>query len=81
MVALAAVLMIVPGFITDLAGIALFIPAVRRAIRTALGRRIPIRTVRASSYRPAPVPVVELEASEYAAVPRPDSPWRGSKAD
>jgi UPF0716 protein FxsA len=80
MVAVAAVLMIVPGFITDLAGIVLFIPAVRRAIWAALRRRVAFQTVHASFHRPATGAVVELETGEYAAIPRPASPWRRDDA-
>jgi UPF0716 protein FxsA len=80
MVTAAALLMIVPGFISDLAGIGLFIPAVRRAIWSALRRRVSVRTVNTPFHRRTSASVVELEAGEYGAVSRPGSPWRRNDA-
>jgi len=73
--AIAALLMIVPGFLTDIAGLLLFIPGVRGAIWRRLARRVKVRNVRGEA-RTAPGSVVELEPSEYATAPRPESPWR-----
>lgn len=72
---IAALLMIVPGFISDLVGILFFIPAVRDTIWRRLARRVKVRSVR-HDFRPATGSVVELEPGEYAAAPRPESPWR-----
>jgi UPF0716 protein FxsA len=84
---IAALLIIIPGFVTDLFGIALFIPAVREALWRGVRRRIQIRSAApdaASAPRPA---VIDLDRSEYGAAsprrPRTDSPWRrggGSEA-
>ncbi len=76
--AFAALLIIVPGFLTDLAGIALLVPAVREALWRAVRRRVQFARGGASS-RPA---VVDLDRSEYGARRgaaggrRIDSPWR-----
>ncbi len=74
--AVAALLIILPGFITDLMGLALFVPAVRNAIWRRLGRGIEIRSARFGAHRSPPGAVVELDAGDYRSGPRPDSPWR-----
>ena len=48
MIVVAALLLLIPGFITDILGLALFIPAVRRLLWSAIGRRVVI--VRSSSH-------------------------------
>ena len=74
--AAAAFLMILPGFITDLIGIALFIPGVRNAIWRRMSRGVEIRAARAGFERPSLGPVVELDSGEYRPAARPDTPWR-----
>ena len=68
----AALLIMIPGFISDILGIALFIPAVRSALWRILSRRF--------AFRPAPATradgVLNLESGEYSAVPHHGSPWR-----
>jgi UPF0716 protein FxsA len=75
-----ALLILVPGFLSDLLGIALFIPAVRRILWRSLRRRFepspnPSATARGERSR-----VIDLDQSEYgtASSPpiHPDSPWR-----
>jgi UPF0716 protein FxsA len=73
--ALGALLIILPGFLTDFAGILLFVPPVREALWRALRRRVKV-TATASNVRSPRAPVIDLERSEYGARPRPDSPWR-----
>ncbi len=75
--AAAALLIILPGFLTDLIGVLLFVPQVRGALSDWVRRRVPVTTKTTQSRpRPASGPVVELDQSEYDAPPRPDSPWR-----
>ncbi|WP_404400936.1 FxsA family protein [Pelagibacterium halotolerans] len=52
LLALAGVLLLIPGFVTDAIGFILFIPAVRAAIFTALSRNMVVVT----TYRPANYP-------------------------
>lgn len=70
----AAVLIMMPGFISDLIGIALLIPAVRSALWRAVSRRFAFRRPDAPARRADGV--LELDRGEYSAVPRPGSPWR-----
>jgi UPF0716 protein FxsA len=74
--ALASFLLIVPGFITDIAGLLLFIPSVRAVIWRWLGRRV--RSTGLGARAPAGA-VIELEPGEYAGRPRPDSPWNADR--
>ncbi len=72
--AIAALLIVVPGFLTDAVGIALFVPSIRRFLWRRLGHRLRVRATSAPA--PAKRPVLDLDRSEYGARSRPDSPWR-----
>jgi UPF0716 protein FxsA len=74
--AVAAILVILPGFLTDLLGILLFLPPVRAALFRAVGRRFRVQREAAGGTRPVRDRVIELDQSEYGAQPRHDSPWR-----
>ena len=71
LVALAGVLLLIPGFVTDAFGLLLALPPVRRRIIARLGARL--RTGRAG--RPG---VIELEVHEYREIRSGNtrSPWR-----
>ncbi|MBB3950959.1 FxsA family protein [Aureimonas jatrophae] len=80
LIALAGVLLVVPGFLTDIAGLLLFLPPVRDAIWRSLRRRV---VVRGSGFRPAQpargpeiieLAEVDFERRELGGDPR--SPWR-----
>jgi UPF0716 protein FxsA len=73
--AAAAFLLIVPGFITDAAGALLFVPPVRRMLWRAIRRSVRIRTALPRTEKARGL-VVDLERSEYGTRPRSDSPWR-----
>lgn len=77
--AVAAILLIVPGFLSDMLGLLLLIPGVREGLWRWMASRIRVVSVHGMStggaMRPEP-PLVELEAEDYAANPRADSPWR-----
>ena len=61
MIAMAGVLLIIPGFISDIVGILLFLPPVRALIRGFIGRRVTI--VRsAKKVRPD---VVDLDPADF----------------
>ena len=72
LVALAGVLLLIPGFVTDAFGLPLAIPAVRRLIVSRLRTRLGTRR---GQRRPR---LIELEVHEYREVGerKPDSPWR-----
>jgi UPF0716 protein FxsA len=80
MIVLAGIMLIIPGFISDLIGIALFVPFVRGWIIKSLAGRVTV--IRPAGHRDPNV--VDLEADEYHHVDDVDvkdsgsqnSPWR-----
>ncbi len=81
MIVIAAFLLILPGFLTDIFGILLFIPAVREAVWQFLRKRITVVT-RTSSARPDPagarpraIPgVIDLDDAEFTRDPDRSDP-------
>lgn len=87
MVVIAGVLLILPGFFTDLIGLLLFIPPVRHFIWSLIGKRVVV--MRASrgtsaSYRtgnaengkqPDKPHVLDLDENDFSRGPNPSSPW------
>ncbi len=73
--AVAALLMIVPGFISDIAGVLLFLPAVRNAVWRSMLRHMEVRMAH-GALSPTRPTVVELDHSEYGSAAKADSPWR-----
>ena len=71
LVALAGVLLLIPGFVTDAVGLPLAVPAVRRLIVS----RMRTRLARRGQSRPG---LMELEVHEYreGGERKPDSHWR-----
>ena len=79
MIAMAGVFLIIPGFVSDIIGILLFLPPVRALIRASIGRRV---TVVRSRARAQP-DVVDLDPAEFRRTDSaaksssdPASPWR-----
>jgi len=75
-----ALLILVPGFLSDLLGIALFIPAVRRVLWRSVQRRFKARPGRSATPADGRPTVIDLDRSEYGASSAPTinrhSPWR-----
>jgi UPF0716 protein FxsA len=78
MIAMAGLLLIIPGFITDTIGFLLFIPAVREFAWSLFGRRI---VASSSSHHASTGPAsrdgktIDLDADDYSSGPNPSSPW------
>ncbi|MFD1747222.1 FxsA family protein [Rhizobium helianthi] len=83
MIVFAAILLIIPGFLTDIVGILLFIPAIRSFLWRRLGQRVVVRTTysrteqsRDSSYSQSqPDKYIDLDSDEFERRPNPSSPW------
>ena len=75
---LAGMLLILPGFLTDLAAIALLIAPVRRLMMGWLRNRVHIRTTTDVWPSNGRAPTIEGEAVDVTAKPVPDknSPWQ-----
>ena len=76
--AIAACLIILPGFLSDIAGLSLLVPAVRNALWRAVSDRVQVRGVRPASPDNPAGTVLELERDEYEAAPTRRSPWRAA---
>lgn len=74
LLAFAALLIMLPGFITDIVGTLLFIPFVRAALWRAVRSRVTMRSGSPVPATSASGPVVDLEREDYGS--RSDSPWR-----
>lgn len=88
MVVMAGILLILPGFFTDIIGLLLFIPPVRHLLWSVIGRRVVV--VRSSQtrprrpengpnngggQRPGEPGVLDLDEKDYSRGPNPSSPW------
>lgn len=87
MIMLAGILLLIPGFITDLVGLLLFIPLVRDFAWRFLRTRMTVITPfsfdfagrRANGGRRDKT--IDLDEGDYSRQPDPDSPWRIGKGD
>lgn len=85
MMVVGAILLIIPGFLTDIIGLLLFIPILRRWIWKRMASRIVVRTSYSDTYRNAGAQsssstreqVIDLDDDEYQRKPNPSSPWSG----
>ena len=87
MIVLAGLFLLTPGFVTDILGLLLFIPAVRDAAWLLIKDRIVVSGVFRSAGRTAESPfegdrsrssdddVIDLDAGEYHREQNPNSPW------
>ncbi|MET3616113.1 UPF0716 protein FxsA [Rhizobium aquaticum] len=87
MIVLAGLFLLTPGFVTDVLGLLLFIPAVRDAAWLMIKDRIAVSGVFRSSGPGPGSPfgsegssdpsgeVIDLDAEDYSREPNPKSPW------
>lgn len=80
-VLIAAMLLIVPGFISDIIGILLFIPAIRDVAWRFLKNRVSVVTNFGGGGfgRRRQEKVIDLDSDDYSRRPDPNSPWRRLK--
>jgi len=82
MIVVASTLLIVPGFITDIAGLLLFLPPVRDLAWRRLKDRITVvggfgmGPGRGAGPGRRPERTIDLDSDEFSRKPNPDSPWR-----
>jgi UPF0716 protein FxsA len=81
MIMLAGVLLLIPGFVTDIIGLLLFIPPVRDAAWRFLKRRIVVSGSFSTGFggfrnRGRDAKTIDLDADDYSRTPDPKSPWR-----
>lgn len=79
MILLAGALLLLPGFVSDLLGLMLFLPPVREAVWTFLRKRVKFASVSFGPNgrrQPNDGRVIDLDASDYHAGSNPNSPWK-----
>jgi UPF0716 protein FxsA len=79
MILLAGFLLLLPGFVSDLFGLALFVPPVRDLAWRWLSHNVDFSTVvirRGFGDASVRKPTIDLDEDDYSADPNPDSPWR-----
>jgi UPF0716 protein FxsA len=69
----AGLLLIVPGFLSDAAGLALLLPPVRNRVARFLERHVTVAQPGPAGPYPGEGPVIEGEAIEIEPAPRPDT--------
>lgn len=77
--AVAALLIVLPGFVSDLLGIVLFIPLVREWLWRAVRRQVSVRSATFGGASTSRESVIDLDRSEYGSTRptgRPNTPWR-----
>ncbi|WP_137130629.1 FxsA family protein [Rhizobium sp. FY34] len=88
MIVFAAVLLVIPGFLTDILGILLFIPAFRRLLWQMIGQRVVVRSSYSQASGPSnrgPHPkqtqTLDLDTDDYTRTSNPSSPWSDRPKD
>lgn len=83
MIVLAGILLLIPGFVSDICGFLLFIPPLRDFVWKRMSRNMVVVSSSAS-FRAAPQQprregpkVVDLDADDFSHDPDPNSPWAG----
>lgn len=79
MIALAALFLILPGFVSDVVGILLFLPPVRAFLRSVIGKRVTIVRASGRARSGSEHDVVDLDPAEYRRTgsgPNGSSPWQ-----
>ena len=79
MIAVAGILLLTPGFVTDAIGFLLFVPTFRAFVWRQIGKRLDVTVKSGGSPAQQHPEIVELEKSEYSDDGDPHSPWRGGK--
>jgi len=81
MILVAGLLLVMPGFVTDVLGLLLFIPAVRDLVWHFVRSRVVVvtSTNAKGGGRPGQQPskTIDLDLSDYSSSDGKDSPWRG----
>lgn len=81
MILIAGILLLMPGFVTDILGFALFIPAVRDAIWAFASRRMVVVNVGGAPGTNQTRPsrdggtTIDLDSDDFTREPDPNTPW------
>jgi UPF0716 protein FxsA len=86
MIVFAAVLLVIPGFLSDILGLLLFVPAFRRMLWRLIGQRVVVRSTYARGTagrgpQPSTPQTLDLDADDYTRTSDPSSPWSDKPKD
>ncbi|WP_180899395.1 FxsA family protein [Martelella soudanensis] len=88
MIVLAGILLLLPGFVSDICGFLLFIPPLRDFVWKRMSRNMVVVSQRSTGFRYTSDPprregpkVVDLEAEDFTHDPDPNSPWADKPDD
>ncbi|MGE6742463.1 FxsA family protein [Allorhizobium pseudoryzae] len=86
MIVVAAILLIIPGFVSDIVGILLFLPPVRQLLWDLIGRNVVVRTQYAGGGYPGArgggdPRTIDLDEGDFERKPDPSSPWSDRRLD
>lgn len=79
MIALAGLLLLLPGFVSDVIGLLLFLPPVRALIRSMIGKRVTIIRASGGASRRQNPDIVDLDPAEFrrtGSSGNDGSPWQ-----
>ncbi|MDW6024497.1 FxsA family protein [Mesorhizobium sp. BAC0120] len=80
MIMLAGILLLIPGFVSDILGLLLFIPPVREFVWRLLKRRIVVSSFGAGfdgfGTKRRGGKTIDLDSEDFSRTPDPKSPWR-----
>ena len=74
MIALAGLLLVIPGFFTDILGLLLFIPPLREVVWRFLKARVVVVDAGASGFRRERPRTIDLDSDDFSRQGRPDGP-------
>lgn len=74
MIALAGLLLVIPGFFTDLLGLLLFIPPLREAVWRFLKARVVVVEATSAGFRRERGRTIDLDSDDFSRQGRPDGP-------
>lgn len=78
---LGAILLIIPGFVSDIIGILLFIPPVRDVIWRFISKRVSVKTEFRGNFRREDGQTIDLDADDYHSSDPDHSPWKKNDSD
>lgn len=85
MILFAGLLLLLPGFVTDACGFALFVPALRDAVWSLVKSRLKVHFNVGGRPEPDFTPrdetVIDLDEKDFSRSGPADSPWKGPKRD
>ncbi|MCY1665365.1 FxsA family protein [Rhizobium sp. SL86] len=86
MIVVAAILLIIPGFVSDIVGILLFLPPVRQLLWDLIGRNVVVRTHYSGGGYPGGKSsgnnrTIDLDEGDFERKPDASSPWSDRRLD